>query len=97
MLFIVAVKLTGSVVPGTNMQMDCLKTCQTENFSTPGKIGQLESALVTKVKVIVRVRPFLPQEINSRDGKPISCVSVLNSESEPSEDVTVHLKDYETW
>ncbi|XP_009798701.1 kinesin-like protein KIN-10B [Nicotiana tabacum] len=78
------------------MQMDCLKTCQTENFSTPGKIGQLESALVTKVKVIVRVRPFLPQEINSRDGKPISCVSVLNSESEPSEDVTVHLKDYET-
>ncbi|MCD7472698.1 hypothetical protein HAX54_014026 [Datura stramonium] len=78
------------------MQMNGLKTCQTDNFSTPGKVQQLESALITKVRVIVRVRPFLPQEINSIDGKPISCVSVLNSECEPSEDVTVHIKDHET-
>ncbi|XP_060201913.1 kinesin-like protein KIN-10B [Lycium barbarum] len=82
--------------PWFNMQMNGPKTCQAENFSTPGRIQQLESNLVTKVRVIVRVRPFLPPEINSIDGKAISCVSVLNAECEPSEDVTVHLKDYET-
>lgn len=78
------------------MQMNGLKTCQTENLSTPGKVQQLESAMATKVRVIVRVRPFLPREINSIDGKPISCVPVLNSECETSEDVSVHLKDHET-
>ncbi|KAJ8532938.1 hypothetical protein K7X08_015827 [Anisodus acutangulus] len=76
--------------------MNGLKTCQTENLSTPGKAQQLESAVVTKVRVIVRVRPFLPREINSIDGKAISCASVVNTECEPSEGVTVHLKDYET-
>ncbi|CAN4116971.1 unnamed protein product [Withania somnifera] len=78
------------------MQMNGLRTCQIENFSTPGKVQQVESTLVMKVRVIVRVRPFLPREINLIDGKPISCVSVLNSECEPSEEVTVHLKDHET-
>lgn len=88
--------LQHSIVPGSNMQMNGLKTCQTENLSTPGKVQQLESAMATKVRVIVRVRPFLPREINSIDGKPISCVPVLNSECETSEDVSVHLKDHET-
>ncbi|KAM3340890.1 kinesin-like protein KIN-10C [Capsicum galapagoense] len=78
------------------MQMDGLKTCQTENYSTPGKVQQLESSVVAKVRVIVRVRPFLPRESNSIDGKTISCVSVLNSECQSSDDVTVHLKDHET-
>lgn len=82
--------------PGINMQMDGLKTCQTENYSTPGKVQQLESSVVAKVRVIVRVRPFLPRESNSIDGKTISCVSVLNSECQSSDDVTVHLKDHET-
>lgn len=78
------------------MQMNGLKGCQTENLPTPGRVQQLESSVVTKVRVIVRVRPFLSREINSIGGNPISCVSVLNSECERSDDVTVHLKDHET-
>ncbi|KAI3474808.1 hypothetical protein Pfo_030067, partial [Paulownia fortunei] len=48
-----------------------------------------------KVRVIVKLRPFLPQEISSRNGNPISCVSLQESESSCDE-VTVLLKDQET-
>ncbi|KAH0644236.1 hypothetical protein KY284_032120 [Solanum tuberosum] len=42
--------ITASVVPDINMQMNGLKVCQTENLATPGRVQQLESALVTKVR-----------------------------------------------
>ncbi|KAK4801048.1 hypothetical protein SAY86_021535 [Trapa natans] len=52
-----------------------------------------EQFSVSKVRVVVRVRPFLPQEISSRSGDPVSCVSVLDREFGSSEEVSVYLKD----
>ncbi|XP_010111461.2 kinesin-like protein KIN-10B isoform X2 [Morus notabilis] len=46
----------------------------------------------SKVRVIVRVRPFLPHEATS--GEQMPCVSVLDQEEE--EEVAVYLKDKET-
>ncbi|XP_019186862.1 PREDICTED: kinesin-like protein KIN-10B isoform X1 [Ipomoea nil] len=76
--------------------MASLKASQTENISTPERLQTSQSCLISKVKVIVRVRPFLPQEISARNGNSVSCASVLHSDSETSDEVTVHLKDYET-
>ncbi|KAK6140296.1 hypothetical protein DH2020_025992 [Rehmannia glutinosa] len=67
---------------------------QAESLSTPGKNHHQHSS-ISKVRVIVRLRPFLPQEISSRNGNPISCVSIQESESSFDE-VTVLLKDQET-
>ncbi|KAK6943653.1 Kinesin motor domain [Dillenia turbinata] len=52
--------------------------------------------LISKVRVVVRVRPFLPHEIDEKRGHPISCVSVLDPDIESQEEVTVRLKDQET-
>ena len=52
---------------------------------------------ISKVRVIVRVRPFLPHEIAAaKNGNPISCVSVLDQDCESGEEVVVHLNDQET-
>ena len=52
---------------------------------------------VSKVRVIVRVRPFLPHEISARNGDPVSCISVLDRDFESAEDeVAVYLKDPQT-
>ncbi|OWM82309.1 kinesin-like protein KIN-10B [Punica granatum] len=48
---------------------------------------------VSKVRVVVRVRPFLPHEIASRNGDPVSCLSVLDQEFGSPEEVSVYLKD----
>ncbi|OVA05915.1 Kinesin [Macleaya cordata] len=56
----------------------------------------LQSNLVSKVRVVVRVRPFLASEIQENGGNPISCVSVLNPEFFSVDEVAVHLKDQET-
>lgn len=50
--------------------------------------------LISKVRVIVRVRPFLPHEISDSDRTP--CVSVLDQDSESGEEVAVYLKDKDT-
>ncbi|XP_030449812.1 kinesin-like protein KIN-10B [Syzygium oleosum] len=59
--------------------------------------------LPSKVRVVVRVRPFLPHEAAaaaSGNGGPASCVSVLgrraSGSSSPDDEVTVHLKDQAT-
>lgn len=69
-----------------------------ENISTPAKNRHQQPGSISKVRVIVRVRPFLPQEFSSRNGEqPASCISLVDQESEPSGDeVTVFLKDQET-
>ncbi|KAL1359644.1 kinesin-like protein KIN-10B [Arachis hypogaea] len=55
------------------------------------------ATLGSKVRVIVRVRPFLPQEISSKNGDPVPCVSVLDQDFESAEDeVAVYLKDPQT-
>ncbi|KAA8516427.1 hypothetical protein F0562_016720 [Nyssa sinensis] len=51
---------------------------------------------ISKVRVIVRVRPFLPQEIVAKNGNPVPCASVLDTELDSGDEVTVHLKDQET-
>ncbi|KAF7846991.1 hypothetical protein BT93_L3508 [Corymbia citriodora subsp. variegata] len=59
--------------------------------------------LPSKVRVVVRVRPFLPHEAAAAaaaatEGEPVPCVSVLDraSGSPPDDEVTVHLKDQAT-
>ncbi|OMO97193.1 hypothetical protein COLO4_14798 [Corchorus olitorius] len=62
---------------------------QSLKLSTPSK-----QAIVSKVRVVVRVRPFLPQEIASRNGNSKSCISLLDHQDRDSSDeVSVHLKD----
>ncbi|CAA2974241.1 kinesin KIN-10B [Olea europaea subsp. europaea] len=80
-------------------QIGFFDTIQMENLYTPSKnhSQHQQPGSTSKVRVIIRVRPFLPHEISSKNSNPISCISLLNSESVPSGDeVTVHLKDPET-
>ncbi|ESW12309.1 hypothetical protein PHAVU_008G101900 [Phaseolus vulgaris] len=52
------------------------------------------SISVSKVRVIVRVRPFLAHETSTKNGDPVSCISVLEQDFElPQEEVAVYLKD----
>ncbi|KAG2685841.1 hypothetical protein I3760_10G144700 [Carya illinoinensis] len=51
---------------------------------------------ISKVRVIVRVRPFLPHEIDDKNGDRTPCVSVLDQDSDSGEEVSVYLKDKET-
>lgn len=56
----------------------------------------LEGSATSKVRVIVRVRPFLPHEIAAQNGDQTPCASVLEQESHSTEEVVVHLKDKES-
>ncbi|XP_073135302.1 kinesin-like protein KIN-10B isoform X2 [Henckelia pumila] len=72
---------------------------QTGSFSTPvaRSSRHLHPCSISKVRVVARVRPFLPREISSKNENPVSCVSLLNPESQNSADeVTVLLKDQES-
>ncbi|XP_021886841.1 kinesin-like protein KIN-10B [Carica papaya] len=71
-----------------------LNTIQNFKFGTPAK--SMETNSVSKVRVIVRVRPFLPQEILSKDGNLKSCISVLDQNFGPCDEVAVHLSDPHT-
>ncbi|XP_059463167.1 kinesin-like protein KIN-10B [Corylus avellana] len=51
---------------------------------------------ISKVRVIVRVRPFLPHEISDKNNDRTPCVSVLDQDSEYGEEVAVYLKDKDT-
>lgn len=63
---------------------------------TPKKSSDT-SISVSKVRVIVRVRPFLAHETSTRNGDPVSCISVLDRDSEfPQQEVAVYLKDPDT-
>ncbi|KAK9290306.1 hypothetical protein L1049_008473 [Liquidambar formosana] len=75
-------------------QRSSSNTPQTAKFSTLAKPTQPNS--ISKVRVVVRVRPFLPHEINAQNGNPIPCVSVLDQECEAGDEVAVHLKDQQT-
>ncbi|CAK7333867.1 unnamed protein product [Dovyalis caffra] len=56
----------------------------------------MDPSCTSKVRVIVRVRPFISQEIPSKNGNPTSCISVLNPDSDCRDEVTVHLQDPDT-
>ncbi|XP_021687674.2 kinesin-like protein KIN-10B isoform X1 [Hevea brasiliensis] len=53
----------------------------------------MDGNFISKVRVIVRVRPFLPHEIAAKNGNPSSCISVVGRDCDPREEVTVRLKD----
>ncbi|XWS59813.1 hypothetical protein CRYUN_Cryun08bG0154100 [Craigia yunnanensis] len=54
-------------------------------------------AIVSKVRVVVRVRPFLPREIAARNGNSKYCIFLLDHQDDDSSDeVVVHLKDPNT-
>ncbi|GFY80958.1 ATP binding microtubule motor family protein [Actinidia rufa] len=65
-------------------------------MSTPAIPSQSNCSSISKVRVILRVRPFLPHEIAARNGNSTPCVSVLDSEFDSNPEVTVQLKDQET-
>ncbi|CAA6661746.1 unnamed protein product [Spirodela intermedia] len=44
---------------------------------------QIRSNSTSHVRVVVRVRPFLPSELESKDKGPVPCISVLNADSDP--------------
>ncbi|KAL7095616.1 hypothetical protein ACP275_10G035400 [Erythranthe tilingii] len=71
-----------------------IKPTPAQGVSTPGKNHHPPSS-ISKVRVIVRVRPFLPRELSSRNGNLISSVSLRESDSS-SDEVTLLLKDHET-
>ncbi|AES79306.2 putative plus-end-directed kinesin ATPase [Medicago truncatula] len=48
---------------------------------------------VSKVRVIVRVRPFLPHETSRNCDDPVSCISLLDQDFQSQNDVAVYLKD----
>ncbi|KAJ4842674.1 hypothetical protein Tsubulata_014893 [Turnera subulata] len=51
----------------------------------------------SKVRVIIRARPFLPHEIAATKATPTPCASVLTPDAVSSDgEVTVHLKDPDT-
>ncbi|BFG36185.1 hypothetical protein CerSpe_224590 [Prunus speciosa] len=65
-----------------------------DSSATPAKANPNSSS---KVRVIVRVRPFLPHEIAANNGDQTPCVSVIEQECESStEEVVVYLKDKES-
>ncbi|KAF3449192.1 hypothetical protein FNV43_RR09920 [Rhamnella rubrinervis] len=51
---------------------------------------------ISKVRVIVRVRPFLPHEITVQDEDLTPSVSLLQQECQSADEVVVYLKDKET-
>ncbi|XP_077239056.1 ATP binding microtubule motor family protein [Tasmannia lanceolata] len=50
----------------------------------------------TKVRVVVRVRPFLASERDSNEENPIPCVTILDLDRGSGEEVAIHLKDQES-
>ncbi|KAM7468080.1 hypothetical protein LguiB_015642 [Lonicera macranthoides] len=79
-------------------QVNQLDTPQRDYYTTPAKPSTKSSSSISStVRVIVRVRPFLPDETIGRN--PTPCVSLLNnSQFDPNveDEVTVHLKDQGT-
>ncbi|TXG58612.1 hypothetical protein EZV62_016441 [Acer yangbiense] len=66
-----------------------------ETSNTPAK-AMVANSTSSRVRVVVRVRPFLPQEIAAKNGNPKPCISVLDNDLESCEEVAVHLKDPDT-
>jgi kinesin family protein 22 len=64
---------------------------------TPNKISNNNNPIsVSKVRVIVRVRPFLPHEITRNCADPVSCISLLDQDFQSRDEVAVYLKDPHT-
>ncbi|KAL2934331.1 Kinesin-like protein KIN-10B [Bienertia sinuspersici] len=69
----------------------------TTKSSTPAK--STNSTVISKVRVIIRLRPFLPHDIAANNENQIPCVSILPKDDVlcyTDSEVSVHLKDPET-
>ncbi|VVB12940.1 unnamed protein product [Arabis nemorensis] len=64
---------------------------------TPAKTKVFDdSSSISKVRVVLRVRPFLPREISDENGDRRSCVSVIGGDNRDVSEVAVYLKDPDT-
>ncbi|CAL9182871.1 unnamed protein product [Musa hybrid cultivar] len=63
------------------------------NQASNSSAKHLPSSIPSPVRVVLRVRPFLPSEIDSNGERSIPCVNLLESDRGVGEEVTVHLKD----
>ncbi|CAA0400185.1 unnamed protein product [Arabidopsis thaliana] len=60
---------------------------------TPAKTKLLDSSSISNVRVVLRVRPFLPREISDESCDGRSCVSVIAGDEGDTSEVAVYLKD----
>ncbi|URE11107.1 KISc [Musa troglodytarum] len=63
------------------------------NQASNSSAKHLNSSIPSPVRVVLRVRPFLPSEIDSNGERSIPSVNLLDSDRSVGEEVTVHLKD----
>ncbi|RWV91740.1 hypothetical protein GW17_00045942 [Ensete ventricosum] len=63
------------------------------NQASNSSAKHLPSSYQSPVRVVLRVRPFLPSEIDANGERSIPCVNLLDSFRGVGEEVTVHLKD----
>lgn len=56
----------------------------------------LRPDLESKVRVVIRVRPFLPVEIEAAKGKPKSCLTITKANGHLEREDTLHIKDMKT-
>lgn len=61
------------------------------------KTKALDPSSIFKVRVVLRVRPFLPREISDESGDGRSCISVIGGDSGDASEVAVYLKDPDSW
>ncbi|VYS52324.1 unnamed protein product [Arabidopsis thaliana] len=64
---------------------------------TPAKTKLLDSSSISNVRVVLRVRPFLPREISDESGDARSCVSIIVGDEGDISEVAVYLKDPDSW
>lgn len=64
---------------------------------TPAKTKVFDPSSISKVRVVLRVRPFLPREISDESGDGRSCVSVIDGDVRDVSEVAVYLKDPDSW
>ncbi|KAL5991942.1 hypothetical protein ACLOJK_012854 [Asimina triloba] len=62
----------------------------------PSSVHPNQTNSESKVRVVLRIRPFLDSEIAALAGNRTPCVSVLDGECGSSQEVTVHIKDQES-
>ncbi|KAF9599305.1 hypothetical protein IFM89_036603 [Coptis chinensis] len=66
---------------------------ETPSVTKSPKTSSKQSDDASKVRVVVRVRPFLSSEVLDKSKNPICCASVLDSEHGFNDEVAVYLKD----
>ncbi|KAG9454718.1 hypothetical protein H6P81_007622 [Aristolochia fimbriata] len=71
-----------------------LKTPKSANCAASSRHPRSDSA--TRVRVVVRIRPFLASEIVSTEEEPTPCISLIDTEAGSVDEVAVRIKDQET-